>query len=163
MSILGKLFSGGAGAQRSTTEFRPGNELERALVQAQARTMSVDDFFMHLVASQVVLLLDKEVPESGWSNDISPLTLVSPRGGNVLAVFTGVERATPTSQNSSRHKYALLVDFRWALKGVSPGLGVVVNPGWSVGVEIEPARVAELKIRSGDRPTNPYHQQMSLE
>lgn len=108
--------------------------------------MSVEDFFARLLASQVALLLDKEVPESGWDVGISPLVLVSPRGGNnVLAVFTSVERATPMSQNSSTHKHALLVDFRWVLKGTTPGLGLVVNPGWPVGVEIEPARVVELK------------------
>jgi hypothetical protein len=145
MSILGKLFSRRAEAQSSGAEFHPSNELERALVQAQARTMSVDDFFARLLASQAVLLLDKEVPESGWDNGISPLVLVSPRGGNVLAIFTSVERATPMSQNSNTHKYALLVDFRWILKGVTPGLGIAVNPGWGVGLEIEPARVAELK------------------
>src|SRR5262245_29449711 len=142
MSILGKLFSGTSAAKPSSAEFRPGNELERALVQAQARKMSVDDFFARLLASQVVILLDREIPESGWHKGISPLVLVSPRAGdNVLAVYTSVERATPTSQKSDTHKYALLVDFRWVLKGTTPGLGVVVNPGWPVGVEIEPTRV----------------------
>lgn len=146
MSILGKLFSGRSVAKTSSAEFHPSNELERALVQAQARTMSVDDFFARLLGSQVAILLDKEVPESGWNNGISPLVLVSPRAGNnVLAVFTSVDRATPMSQNSNTHKYALLVDFRWVLKGTTPGLGIVVNPGWPVGVEIEPARVLELK------------------
>ena len=145
MSILGKLLSGRPEGRRSTVEFHASNELENALVQAQARTMPVDDFFGRLLASQVALLLDKEVPESGWDNSISPLVLVSPRGDNVLAVFTGVERAMPMSQTSSSHKYALFVDFRWVLKGVAPGVGIVVNPGWPVGVETEPARVAELK------------------
>jgi hypothetical protein len=145
VSILGKLFSGRSDGQESAVEFKPSKALERALVQAQARTMSVDDFFGHLLTSQVAVLLDKEVPESGWDNSISPLVLASPRGGNVLAAFTGVDRATPMSQRSNSHKYALLVDFRWVLKGVSPGVGIVVNPGWTVGVEIEPVRVAELK------------------
>jgi hypothetical protein len=145
VSILGKLFSGRSAGQGSAAEFHPGNELERALVQAQARTMSVDDFFARLLTSQVALLLDKEVPESGWDNSISPMVLASPRGGNVLAAFTGVDRATPMSQRSNSHKYALLVDFRWVLRGVAPGVGIVVNPGWPVGVEIEPSRVAELK------------------
>jgi hypothetical protein len=145
MRTLGKLFSGKSEKPGSPAEFQPSNELEHALVQAQARTMHVDDFFARLLASQVALLLDKEVPESGWANSISPLVLLSPRGGNVLAVFTGVGRATPAAQKSNSHKYALLVDFRWVLKGVGPGVGVVVNPGWPVGVEIEPARVVELK------------------
>lgn len=145
MSTLGKLFAGMSGGRKPMPEFHPSNELERTLSRAQARTMSVDDFFAHLLVSQVALLLDKEVPESGWDNNISPLVLMSPRGGNVLAVFTGVDRATPMSQNSKSHKYALLVDFRWVLKGAAPGVGIVVNPGWPVGVEIEPARVAELK------------------
>ena len=106
--------------------------------------MGVDEFFARLLGSQVALLLDKEVPEFGWDNSISPLVLLSPRGGNVLAVFTGLDRATPMAQKSNSHKYALLVDFRWVLKGIGPGVGVVVNPGWPVGVEIDPARVAEL-------------------
>ena len=145
MSILGKLFSGKPKAQESAAEFHPSNELERVLVQAQSGTLSVDDFFERLLASQVALLLDKEVPESGWDNSSSPLVLKSPRGGNVLAAFTEVDRATLMSQRSSSHKYALLVDFQWVLKGVAPGLGIVLNPGWPVGVEIEPTRVAELK------------------
>jgi hypothetical protein len=146
MSILEKLFSGRSITKTTKPEFHPSNELEHALVQAQAREMSVDDFFARLLASQVAILLDRKVPQSGWHNGISPLVLVSPRAGNnVLAVFTSVERATPMSQNSKTHKYALLVDFRWVLKGTTPGLGVVVNPGWPVGVEIEPARVVELK------------------
>lgn len=145
MSILRKLFSGKPEDRGATVDFHPRNELERALVQAQARTLSVDDFLTCLLASQVALLLDKEVPESGWDNSISPLVLVSPRGGNVLAVFTGVDRATPMGQNSHSHQHALLVDFRWVLKGMAPGVGIVVNPGWPAGVEIEPARVAELQ------------------
>ena len=128
-----------------TEEFHPDNELERALVQAQAGTMSTEEFLGRLLDSQVTLLLDKEVPESGWDNSISPLVLASPRGGNVLAAFTGVDRVVPMSQGSNSYKYALLVDFRWVLKGVAPGVGIVINPGWPVGVEIEPARVAELK------------------
>jgi hypothetical protein len=63
----------------------------------------------------------------------------------MLALFTSVERTTPMAQNSNQHKYALLVDFKWVLRGVAPGVGVVINPGWPVGVEIEPGRVAELK------------------
>jgi hypothetical protein len=145
VSILGKLFSGRPEVQNLAAEFHPSNELERALVQAQSRTLSVDQFFERLLASQVALLLDKEVPESGWDNSISPLVLASPRGGNVLAAFTDVDRATSMNKRSSSHKYALLVDFRWVLKGVAPGVGIVLNPGWPVGVEIEPTRVAELK------------------
>lgn len=145
MSILGKLFSRRSANEGSTSNFEPTNDLERALVQAQGRTIPIDDFFGCLLGSQVALLLDKEVPESGWDNSISPLVLVSPRGGNVLAVFTSLDRATPTARNSNSHKYALLVDFRWVLKGATAGVGVVVNPSWPVGVEIEPGRVAELK------------------
>ena len=138
-----RFFVGGPGAQR---KFEPCNELEHALVQAQARTLSVADFFSRLVASKVVLLLDKEIPEVGvWDNSISPLVLMSPRGGSALAVFTSLERATSMCQDSKQHKYALLAEFSWVLRGVTPDVGIVVNPGWPVGVEIDPARVAELK------------------
>lgn len=63
----------------------------------------------------------------------------------MLAVFTSVERATPMAQNSKQQQYALLTDFSWVLKVVAPGVGIVINPAWPVGVEIEPARIAELK------------------
>jgi len=149
MKLLSKLFAGAlalGGTQAQASGFEPNNELERALVQAQAGKLSVPEFFAHLLKSQVVILLDSAPPQSGaWDNNISPLVLRSSTGSNVLAVFTSKERATPMTQKAKKHQYALLTDFSWVLKGVAPGVGIVVNPGWPVGLEIQPERVAELK------------------
>jgi hypothetical protein len=149
MKLLGKLLAGVlavGGIQAEAGGFEPTNDLERSLIQAQAGKLSVPDFFTHLQKSQVVILLDGAPPQSGvWDNNISPLVLRSSTGSNMLAVFTSKERATPMTQQSKQHQYALLTDFSWVLKGVATGVGIVVNPGWPVGLEIQSSRVAELK------------------
>lgn len=140
MKLLSKLFAGAlalGGTQAQASGFEPNNDLEHVLVQAQAGKLSVPDFFAYLLKSQVVILLDSAPPQSGpWDNNISPLVLRSSTGSNVLAVFTSKERATPMAQKAKKHQYALLTDFNWVLKGVAPGVGIVINPGWPVGLEI---------------------------
>jgi hypothetical protein len=147
MKAIGRLLAGVLGrTQAQVNEFEPANDLERALLQAQTGKLSYPDFFANLLKSQVVILLDRVPPQSGaWDNSISPLVLISSKGSKVLAVYTSTERATPMSRQSKEHKYSLLTGFSGVFRGVASGVGIVVNPGWPVGVEIDAARIAELK------------------
>jgi len=125
----------------AASDFVPGNDLERHLLEAQRDHESVPRLMQTLLASKVVMMLDRAVPESGWDNSASPLVLNSTTGTPLFAIFTSIERAKP----SGSHQYALLVDFKWILRGIAPGVGLVVNAGLSVGLEMPPEGVAELK------------------
>ncbi len=132
-------------------DFVPANELEQVLVRGRAGQASIDDFLDKLMQSQAVLLLDRELPPGGWDNSVNPAIFTSRDGFPVLAIFTSVERVPKISG----FPYALLVDFRWILRGVVPGTGLVVNPRSAVGAEIAPHAVAELQKKAAAKPGTP--------
>lgn len=129
----------------ATDTFQAANNLERALLEAQTGRLSVGEFLNTLLSSQVFVLLDKEVAPNGWDNSASPMVLSNHSGIPVLATFTSPERSDGWPAQLPQFSFGLLTDFRWLLRGVAPGVGVVVNPGLSVGLELAPERVAELR------------------
>lgn len=126
-------------------EFKPLNDLESALFRAQTGNLKIPEFFEKLVDSQVFMLLDKDVDDSGvWDNSASPMVLTNKTGTPVLALFTAPQRADEWPTREPRFSYGLLTDFTWLLRGVQPGQGIVLNPGHPVGCELTPDRVAEM-------------------
>lgn len=130
------------------SEFVPGNVLEQALSDAQDGTATADAFLGELVRSQIVILLDREVdPDGRWDPTINLCVLNNAAGDPVVAVFTSPERADPWQGQLPQFEYGLLVSFAWLLQGLGADLGVVVNPGWPVGVELAPEAIARLRQR----------------
>jgi len=127
-------------------EFSPVNPLEHALIGAQQGTGSPSTFFDELIGSQVFVLLDKEVgPDGRWDPSISLCVLTNAAGGPVVAAFTAPERSSPWHHRLPQFQYGLLVSFTWLLQGLGPDVGVVFNPGHSVGVELAPEAINRLK------------------
>ena len=128
------------------TEFSPATPLERALLDAQQGTGSPAAFFGELLSSQVFVLLDKEIgPEGRWDPSINLCVLTNAAGGPVVAAFTVPERSTPWHERLPQFGYGLLVSFTWLLQGMGSEVGVVINPGHSVGVELAPEAIVRLK------------------
>jgi len=131
-------------------DFQPQNSLEEKLLEVQSGKLHPGTFFQFLQSSQAVMLLDKSLPASGvWDNTINPLILNSPHGFPVLALFSSPERATPFTKDFPAHQFALQVDIRWLLRGVPPDVGIAMNPNSSVGFELPPIGVADLKRDMG--------------
>jgi hypothetical protein len=63
-------------------------------------------------------------------------------------MFTAPERSTSWHKQLPRFEFGLLVQFQWLLRGIASNVGVVINPGHSVGLELAPEAVANLKARS---------------
>ena len=78
----------------------------------------------------------------------SPMVLFNGAGMPVLAMFTSPERSGPWPKRQPQFEFGILADFRWLLKGITPEVGVVINPGLTVGLELSPDRVQELKAGS---------------
>jgi SseB protein N-terminal domain len=127
-------------------EFSPANALEHVLLEAQRGTGSPAAFFDELLRSQVFVLLDKEIgPEGRWDPSINLCVLTNATDGPVVAAFTAPERSTPWHERLPQFGYGLLVSFTWLLQGLGPEVGVVINPGSSVGVELAPGAMSRLK------------------
>jgi len=130
-------------------KFEPQNELEHSLVQAQAGRLPVPELMRAFLTSQVFVLLDKDPGPSGkWDNSSSPMVLSNSTGSPLLAIFTSPERSSTWPTQLPQFAFGLLTNFSWLLKGIAPNVGIVVNPGSSVGMEIPPAGVQQLLAES---------------
>jgi hypothetical protein len=128
------------------TTFKPTNDLERVLLDAQEGRQSVTQLVTKLLSSQVFVLSDKDPgPSNVWDNSPSLLVLNGSAGAPMLAIFTSPERSSEWPTRFPQFAFGLLADFRWLLKGVASGVGIVINPGSSIGLEMPPSGVLELK------------------
>lgn len=125
--------------------FSPVNDLERELVSAQAGRTPTRTFMARLVNEQVFVAIDREIPATGDLTGVVPLLLESATGQTMLAVFTAPERATPMVAHFPEYAWGLLTSFGWLLKFCTSQTGIVINPGWSVGVEISADGVRQIQ------------------
>jgi hypothetical protein len=126
--------------------FEPSNDLERALVAAKQGQLPVHEFMQTLLSSKVFVLIDKEIGPSGiWDNSATPLVLSNSEGSPVLAMFTAPERSGEWPKQQPRFGFGLLTDFAWLLKGIERNVCIVINPGLTVGIEMQPSAVEQLK------------------
>lgn len=129
--------------------FTPLNDLETALAALRADSAQAEGFFRALLASPVFLLLDRELgePESP-DPEALPLVLNNAQQAPVLALFTAAERAIPISLELPAYAHGAWVSMRWVLSIMRPGLGLVLNPGCLVGLELPVATVASLQAEA---------------
>ena len=65
-------------------------------------------------------------------------------GVHVLVLFSSPERAKVVVQEFPKFGGGLLAEFRWVLERIDAGAGVTINPGWEVGIDLDPETVAQL-------------------
>lgn len=128
--------------------------LESKLQAAQQGQCSASELFEEMLASQIIVLLDKPITEDGrWDATAKPLTLNSPNGFPVMAIFTTHEKAAPWVQQAPSHVHALFVDFAWIVRGLAPGVGLAINPGDARGLELLPETAQKLAVAARNLPT----------
>lgn len=130
------------------------NTLEGKLQAAQQGQCSAPELFEELLASQIIVLLDKPIDDDGrWDPTARPLTLHSPNGFAVMAVFSTHEKAAPWVRQAPAHVHALYVDFAWIVRGLAPAVGLVINPGDALGLELQPETAQKLAVAARQLPT----------
>jgi hypothetical protein len=118
-------------------------------VNAQRGAISIGEFVKTLLGSQVFVLLDRDPgPSSVWNNTASPLVLNNQSGMPMLAIFTALERSADWSERIPDYSFGLLTDFRWLLKGIASGVGLVINPGSKVGLEMPAIGVWQMRAEA---------------
>jgi hypothetical protein len=133
-------------------QFEPRNDLERHLLAAQEGEVSDDAFMQKLMASQVFMPVQDEataIANFQRSDKAVPLMLESEEGGQVVILFTSPERAKPFLKDFPGYGGGLLTEFTWVLERTGSGVGISLNPGWPVGIDMEPQMVAQLAGRKG--------------
>jgi hypothetical protein len=129
--------------------FEARNDLERQLMAAQEGTIPSDEFMHVLLGAQIFIPMQDESQgiEGLTADKARPLTLETEAGGHVVVLFTSPERAIPFVKDYPGFEGGLLADFNWILEKVGNGYGVALNPGWSVGLDMEQEMVNQIVRR----------------
>jgi hypothetical protein len=124
----------------------PHNELERLLARAQAGELAGEDFLRELLLAQVFMPVYEKYQISGFqrSDQAQPLLLEGEDGSRLLALFTSPERAKPFLAEYPGYEGGLLAEFKWVLEKTGSGIGIILNPGYDLGMEMEPEMVQQL-------------------
>jgi hypothetical protein len=126
--------------------FEPRNELERALVAAQEDRMSDQELMSLLMTSQLFMPVRDRLGIGGFqsSSRATPLSVKAEDGTDVLVVFTSPDRAKGFLADFPQYQGGLLTDLKWILEKMGTGFGITINPGWPVGLELEPQALVQI-------------------
>lgn len=128
------------------TTFTPLNDLERALLDARDGKVPASTLFAALFAATVFTLLNEEPGADGTLSDTASLLVLNSEAQEPLVgLFTAAERAAGWPERAPAYRYGLLVEFRWLLPRLADGVGIVLNPGAAVAVELPPELVGKLR------------------
>jgi len=116
----------------------PNNELELALESAQKKEASFDSFLFLFMNSDLFIASCSDLSVRG--TNLIPL-LFDKEGTPMAAVFTEKSRA---SFFKGQVKGLAKKTGESLLKGIPKGYGLVINPGFDVGLEILPEGIENL-------------------
>lgn len=127
--------------------FEPKNELEQKLLAAANGELDVEELIGGLLDQQVFMPVeDEDSGIQGFQRSLRarPLVVQDEEGVHVLVLFSSPERGKVVMQEFPKFGGGLLAEFRWVLERIDAGAGVTINPGWDVGIDLDPETVAEL-------------------
>ena len=129
--------------------FEPRNDLEQKLLAAQDGLLDIDGFMAALLVAQLFLPVydDSGIQNFQRSTRVQPLMLDADDGTKVLVVFTSPDRAKQFVKDHPGYEGGILTELTWILQNVGVGYGIALNPGWDVGLDLEPQMVAQLARR----------------
>lgn len=137
----------------------PRNDLERQLLAAQQGELSAEDFMQELLVTQLFMpVLDDSGGIQGFqkTDQAQPLILAGEGQESVLVMFTSPERAKGFVEHFPGYeKGGILIELPWLLERLGEGVGLVINPGWDVGIDIPPEMVGQLRAAADSTPNSP--------
>lgn len=127
--------------------FIPANDIEEQLLAAQEGRIPGDEFMKGLLQSQLFMpILDKHgIGGLQPSQSATPLTITDDEGTEILILFTSPERAKGFVRDFPGYEGGLLAEFTWILEKLGTGLGISINPNWSVGIDMAPEMIEQLR------------------
>ncbi len=121
-----------------TEKLKPKNELEKVLQQAQLGSKSLEELMNTLMSSK--LFIASTIDISKPNSDLIPL-LFDRNGTPMAAVFTDKTR---TAIHSDSVKGLAMKGGKELLESTPKGYGLVINPGYDLGLEILPEGIKKI-------------------
>jgi hypothetical protein len=130
--------------------FLPANDLEEKLLAAQEGRIPGDELLRALMESQLFMPIEEKHAIAGLqsSDKAQPLVLKNEDGGAALALFTSPERGKAFLEAYPNYRGGLVAEFTWILDRIGADIGVSLNPGAEVGIDMEPEMLQELLSQS---------------
>ena len=118
----------------------PKNELEQRILAVHKEQISIDDFMHTLQDSQVFMPVadDTQIKNFQRSSKMVPLTVETEEGDTVLVLFSSPDRGKAFLQDYPGYGGGLLVEFKWVVENMAGDYAIAINPGWELGVDLEP-------------------------
>ena len=121
------------------TQDEPVTPFEEALVRGARQEESLAEILGKFWNESLVVPSGVDV--STGSNGLQPV-LFSRDSDTMMAVFTDFDRIS--AEISDKAPYAVRLHGRDLLRGLQPGVGLVINPGTPWGFEILPSSVPAI-------------------
>ncbi len=139
-----KATQPGVDGFHANQELVPENELEQMLADSKAGKVSWEELLDYIVNSEVAIL-DTDFQPDAPNLLHAPLLQCGPTNEKLLAVFSSSTRATPHRNRRPEFKYLKTMKTINILRSLPPDLGLVVNSGWKVGLQLHPDEVQRIK------------------
>jgi len=136
-------------ANEAQDDFEIKTELEFLIQAGRDNKVSLGTIFQCLLRSPVYMVLNREVKPGDPLNDVQGLMVQDDDGSQMLTVFTGEERTRqfqgkhPGYEHPTRFPAPILLD------NMHDKMGLIINPGLSVGMQVTAEGVNTLKREFG--------------
>ena len=128
-------------------QFETRNELEEKLLAAQEGTLNSEAFMEYLMDTQLFMPVKDSIGIEGFtsSDKAIPMTLKTEDDIEVLILFSSPDRSREFMKDFPGYDGGLLTEFKWVLERTGSDIGISINPGWPVGMDMEPEMVQQLR------------------
>jgi hypothetical protein len=129
--------------------FTPLNEIEKLLVDAQLGKQATDIFLDGLL--KALVYVPSRTPIHNDGQGLQPL-FYERDGTSQMAMFT--DRSRIGSMFTEVARYCLEIQMSSLLRGIPDGIGLVINPAHTVGLEISAdgtRRLKEMQVSTSRR------------
>ena len=127
--------------------FEARNGLEEKLPAAQEGMLPGDGFLQCLTDTRVSMPVRDSIGIAGVTagDEAVPLSVKARDGIEIPVLSASPERAGSFRDDYPDFEGGLLAGFRRVLARAGSGIGISINPGWPVGMALEPGMVLQLK------------------
>jgi hypothetical protein len=125
-------------------ELVPETDLERILAAARERRVSAEDAINYFINSSAAVL-DTDFDQSQPNKLHDPLRQFGPNDEPLIALFSSAKRSEPHRQRRPEFRYLKTVQVASLIRALAPGIGLVLNPGWKVGLQLPPNEIERIK------------------
>ncbi len=138
-----------AAAQGGEREYELRNELEFLIESGRDKKVSLATIFQTLLRANVYVLLNKEIREGEDPGNVQGLMIQDKDGQRMMVMFTDRDRGDWLAEKNPEFAHPNRMPARIILDDMSEDLGLAINPGHPLGLQITAEGVVGLKRELG--------------